>query len=472
MGESYIMGPTMNGNGEINGRILVVDDEESMREFLSVILKKEGYIVDCAAGGEEAFAKAQESDFDLILEDLKMPVMDGIALLRALKEKDPEVLVIIMTAYSTWDSAVEAMRLGAYDYIRKPFDNNDIKATVARAIGLKRLHEESMSPSAKGRPRLTNLVGHSQQMQEVFDMIRRVAPTDSTVLIVGESGTGKELVARALHDNSLRREQSFLSVNCGAFTETLLESELFGHVRGAFTGAVSDKKSLFEVANKGTLFLDEVGEMQLNTQVKFLRVLENREFIPVGSTVKKRADVRFITATNKDLRNEVEAGTFREDLYYRLNVIPIHLPPLRVKKEDIPLLAGHFLAKCARSIRRGVKGFSEEAMEALMRYDWPGNVRELDNVIQRAVTLCEGNKIEVGDLMGQIRSLPSAGRMLYTEIPEEGLDLDQQIKEIERSYIELALKRTEGNLTRAAALLKMSLRSMRYKVKKYGIRPK
>jgi len=461
----------MSGEIETRGKILVVDDEESMREFLSVILRKEGYAVDCAADGREAFALAREQPFDLILEDLKMPGMDGIELLRALKEHDPEVLVIIMTAYSTWNSAVEAMRLGAYDYIRKPFDNNDIKATVARAIGLRRLHEDSRDGAGEIPVKISNLIGHSLEMQEVFSLIRRVAPTDSTVLITGDSGTGKELVARALHHNSLRREQTFLSVNCGAFTETLLESELFGHVRGAFTGAISDKKSLFEVADRGTLFLDEVGEMLSNTQVKFLRVLEEREFMPVGGTQRKKADVRFITATNKDLQKEVEAGAFREDLYYRLNVIPIRLPPLREKKEDIPLLAGHFLAKCVKSTRRVVTGFSEEAMQALMRYDWPGNVRELENVIQRAVTLSDGPRIEQSDLAGQIRALPAQGRLIYTDIPEDGLDLEKRIKDIEKSYIELALEKTGGNLTKAAEILKMSFRSIRYKVKKYGIQP-
>ncbi len=459
----------MPAEEETLGRVLVVDDEESMREFLSVILRKEGHEVETAAGGEEALERERNASFDVVLEDLKMPGMDGIELLQALKERDPELLVIIMTAYSTWNSAVEAMRLGAYDYVRKPFDNNDIKATVARAVSLKRAHERAEAPPERGTGRGATMVGHSAKMQEVFSLIRRVAPSDSTVLIMGESGTGKELVARALHYNSLRREQTFLSVNCGAFTETLLESELFGHVRGAFTGAVVDKKSLFEVADKGTLFLDEVAEMSLTTQVKFLRVLEEREFMPVGGTERKRVDVRFVTATNKELLEEVEAGRFREDLYYRLNVIPIRIPRLRDRREDIPLLAGHFLARYARRVRRDVKGFSEEAMESLMNHVWPGNVRELDNVVQRAVTLTEGNMIEVQDLVGQFHALPESGRLVFTEVPEAGLDLDARMKEIEKAYIELALKKTGGNLTRAAALLGTSFRSIRYKVKKYGI---
>jgi two-component system response regulator PilR (NtrC family) len=454
------------------GRILVVDDEESMCEFLSVVLRKEGYFVDTAPGGREGYEKACAVSYDLVLEDLKMPGMDGIALLRGLKERDPETLVIIMTAYSTWDSAVEAMRLGAYDYIRKPFDNNDIKATVARAVGLKRQHEKSKSVSGNDLARSASMIGHSPPMREIFSLIRRIAPTDSTVLISGESGTGKELVARALHQHSLRRGQTFLTVNCGAFPESLLESELFGHKRGSFTGAVADKKGLLEVADRGAMFLDEVGEMTLATQVKFLRVLEEREFLPVGGTDPVRTDIRFVCATNKDLAREVEAGSFRQDLFYRLNVIPIHLPPLRERKEDIPLLAGHFLARHALASRRKVSGFSPDAMAALMAFDWPGNIRELDNTIQRAVTLCEGERIELRDLVSKASASPPAGRMVFTEIPAAGMDLEARMGEIEKSYIELALLRTGGNLTKAAELLGITFRSIRYKARKFGIQGK
>jgi len=451
------------------GRLLVVDDEPSMCEFLSVVLRKEGYAVDTAPGGREALEKAETVPYDLVLQDLKMPEMDGIALLRALKERDPEILVIIMTAYSTWDSAVEAMRLGAYDYLRKPFDNNDIKATVARAVTLKRLHGASRSSGEADRTRALPMIGHSPAMREILSLIRRVAPTDSTILISGESGTGKELVARAIHAASLRREQTCLAVNCGAFPESLLESELFGHKRGSFTGAVADKKGLLEVTDRGTLFLDEVGEMTLTTQVKFLRVLEDREFLPVGGTATQRTDVRFVCATNKDLGREVEEGAFRQDLYYRLNVIPIHLPPLRERKEDIPLLAGHFLAKHGLASRRKVRSLSEAAMEALLSYDWPGNIRELENTMQRAVALCEGERIEARDLAGRLRTESPPGRLLMTEIPDAGIDLEAKVREIEKSYIEIALKRTGGNLTKAAELLGITFRSIRYKARKYGI---
>jgi two-component system response regulator PilR (NtrC family) len=452
------------------GHVLVVDDEESMRLFLSVMLEKEGYRVTTAANGAVAYDLFSQESFDLILEDLKMPGMDGIELLQKLKKTDPEVLVIIMTAYSTWNSAVEAMRLGAYDYIKKPFDNRDIKATVARAINLKRLYEMSRSASDEDLSRFTSIIGHSRSMQEIFALIRRVAPTDSTVLIQGESGTGKELVARALHYGSLRREQTFITLNCGAFTETLLESELFGHLKGSFTGAVTDKKGLLEVADRGTMFLDEVAEMSLALQVKFLRVLENREYIPVGGTQRRHADVRFITATNKDLRREVEKGNFREDLFYRLNVIPINIPPLRERKDDIPLLSGHFLAKYADMIDKPVTAFTEEAMEALLGYDWPGNVRELENSIQRAVTLCDAEVIGLVDVVGKIPSLPVSRGIFYTEIPDEGVDVEEKLREIEKKYIQEALRKSGGHMTNAAKLLSMSFRSFRYKVKKYNIK--
>ncbi len=453
-----------------HGNVLVVDDEESMRIFLSVMLEKEGYAVHTAGSGQEAYELFRRRPFDLVLEDLKMPGMDGIELLRLLKKEDPKSLVIIMTAYSTWDSAVEAMRLGAYDYIKKPFDNRDIKATVARAVNLKRLFESSRATPDAEVGKITNIIGHSASMQSIFGLIRRVAPTDSTVLIQGESGSGKELVARALHYGSLRREQTYITLNCGAFTESLLESELFGHVRGAFTGAVSDKKGLFEVADRGTMLLDEVGDMSLALQVKFLRVLEDREFLPVGGVVKKHADVRFITATNKDLKREVEKGAFREDLYYRLNVIPINIPPLRERKEDIPLLSGNFLAKYAGGLGKTVTRFDADAMAALMEYDWPGNVRELENTIQRAVTLCEEEVIGMADIVGRIPSLPKSGGFFYAGIPEEGIDIEKKLADIEKRYMLEALRKCGGNMTNAAKLLNMSFRSFRYKAGKYGVR--
>jgi two-component system response regulator PilR (NtrC family) len=455
---------------ESSARLLVVDDEESMRVFLKVMLTKEGYDVVTARDGLEAVSLYERHRFDLVLEDLKMPGLDGIEVLRRLKELDEQVLIIIMTAYSTWNSAVEAMRLGAYDYIKKPFDNRDIKATVARAINVKRQFELSKSLTDADISPVTNIIGRSDNMQEIYTLIRLVAPTDSTVLIQGESGTGKELVARALHYGSLRREQTFLTLNCGAFPEGLLESELFGHLRGSFTGAVQDKRGLLEVADNGTVFLDEVGDMSLALQAKFLRVLENREFYPVGSTAPTHVDVRFITATNKDLRRESANKNFREDLYYRLNVIPIDLPPLRERLEDIPLLSGHFLAKSARSTGNNVTSFTEEAMQALMTHDWPGNVRELQNVIQRAVTLCEAEQVGLVDIVGRIPSMPQPSAFLCTEIPAQGLDIEEKLREIEKSYMKAALQRCDGHMTNAAKLLKMSFRSFRYKVKKFGLR--
>ncbi len=449
-------------------RILVVDDERGMREVLSVLLEREGHAVTVASDGAEALEKYGGVRPDLVLVDVRMPKMDGIALLRALKGRDPGALVIVMTAYSTWDSAVEAMRLGAFDYFRKPFDNREIRATVARALAARRT---LLAGGDAGWAKVAAMVGHGQAMQEIFAVVRRVGPTDSTVCITGESGTGKELIARALHSASPRVGGPFITVNCGAFVETLLESELFGHVRGAFTGAVADRKGLFEVADGGTLFLDEIGEMAPQTQVKFLRVLEERRYAPVGAPEARPVDVRLIAATNKDLAEEVEVGRFREDLYYRLDVIPIHLPPLRERREDVPLLAGQFLARYARTMRKNVAALSKEAMELLLAYDWPGNIRELENVIQRAVALSEGPEIAPQDLAGRFaeRGKVAAGPG-PAAIPPGGMDLEAHLEAVERRYLEEALRRTGGHLTKAAELLGMTFRAIRYKVQKLGLK--
>lgn len=447
---------------ETKAKILIVDDEPSMLQMLSFVLSKEGFEVISTTSSHEALKIMEVQKIDTVVEDIRMPEMDGIELLRRIKEKDPAVPVIIITAFSTWDNAMEAMRLGAYDYIKKPFDTDNIRAVITRAVQQKRLSEQE---GAESLFKMSEIIGSSEGMQKVLDSVRRVASTDSTVLIQGESGTGKELVARALHYNSLRSREVFICVNCGAFVETLLESELFGHVRGSFTGAISDKKGLLEVADKGTFFLDEVSTMTSQTQVRLLRVLEERVFFPVGNTQPKRVDVRFITATNTDLKAEVVAGRFREDLFYRLNVIPIHIPPLRERKSDIPLLAGHFLALYSRAMGKNIVGLSERAKSALISHNWPGNVRELENIIQRAVALCEGDTIEEVDLIGaQLRSsVPSV------EIPEKGFSLEKHLAEIEKSYVAMALQKTNGNLTKAAEILGMSFRSIRYKVKKLGI---
>ncbi|MHC4712266.1 MAG: sigma-54-dependent transcriptional regulator [Planctomycetota bacterium] len=457
---------TKTGSDEIRS-VLVVDDEAGVCEVLSYILEREGYRVAAVSSADEALALYDESPFDVTITDLRMPGRDGISLLRDIKSRNANALVIVITAFSTWDSAVEAMRLGAFDYIRKPFDNEDIRAITARAV-------EVASELKKRGPSdvpayVRNIVGASQQMQEIHNLIRRVASTDSTILIQGESGTGKELVARAIYNCSSRSEEAFIVVNCGAFTESLLESELFGHLKGAFTGAISHKKGLLEVAHRGTFFLDEVAEMSRQTQVKFLRVLEEREFMPVGSTEQRRVDVRFITATNRDLEGEVGKGNFREDLFYRLNVIPIVIPPLRERKEDIPLLAGHFLARYSRQMDKNRTGFSTEAMEFLTAYDWPGNVRELENTVHRAVALGSDSEISSADLVIKMRTGTPAAQLIASQMPAEGIDLQRRLEEAERNYIAQALERTGGNVTKAARLLNTSFRSLRYRISKLGI---
>jgi len=479
---------------EQQGRILVVDDEEGMCQFLKTMLSREGYEVLIAASGSEALKLYQRSDFDLVIEDLKMPGMDGIQLLSAIKELDEKQLVVIITAFSTWESAVEAMRLGAFDYIRKPFDNEAIRVLVARSIEVARLHRQALEAEEEIFA-VGNLIGSSPQIQEIQRTIRRIAPTDTTVLIQGESGTGKELVARALHFSSYRLRMPFIAVGCGAFTESLLESELFGHIKGSFTGAITDKKGLFEVAHKGTIFLDEVAEMSKKTQAKFLRAVEEREFRPVGSANSMKVDLRVITATNKDLQAEAEAGNFREDLFYRLNVVPIYLPPLRERCEDVPLLAGHFLAKYAGLSGKEVTSFSALVMEVFVSYDWPGNVRELDNCIQRALAFAEGEEIQVADIAGgkragileavrakwlregkpdRLGSLVEKGleeaRFVPYAIPAEGIELPKRLAEMERGYITCALRETNWNITAAAKRLGTSFRSLRYRIKKLGIK--
>ncbi len=447
------------------GRILVVDDEQSMCDLLSVILEKEGYSVDAALGGEAALELFEKARYDLVLEDLKMPGMDGIQLLSRLKEIDPLAVVIIMTAYSSWDTAVEAMRLGAHDYIRKPFDNLSVKEMVSRVVREARVLR---SRADAGESPIASMIGHSSSTQEVFRLVRLVAPTDTTILIHGESGSGKNLLARVIHLASLRASKPFISANCGAFSDSLLESELFGHVKGAFTGAIEDKRGLFEIADKGSFFLDQITEMSPATQVKVLRMLEDREFRPLGSTDTRRIDVRFIAATNRDIEQEVERGTFREDLYYRLHVVLIKLPPLRDRREDIPVLAGHFLAAYARSMGKQVTGISREAMEALVNFDWPGNVRELQNTIQRAVALAEGGEIQLQHLLGKMKTLAGSS---IPAIPPDGIDLEEALADVERQYLRQALERCSWNTVKAASLLGVSLRSMRYKMRKHRIRP-
>jgi DNA-binding NtrC family response regulator len=448
-------------------KILVVDDEQSICDVIAIALRKEGYEVTVSVDPREALQIFSQVQFDLVVLDIKMPQIDGLELLRRFKQLQPEIMVIIITAFSTWDSAVQAMRLGAFDYIRKPFDTQlDLRATVERAFQFQTKQIELKDHLDETLERVGMMVGHSQQMKEVYNLIRMAAPTNSTVLIQGESGTGKELVARALHYTSPRANRPFITVNCGAFTETLLESELFGHVKGAFTGAIADKVGLLEIAHTGTFFLDEVSDMSPQLQVKFLRVLEEREFKPVGGVTHRRVEIRFITATNRNLEEEVKKRRFREDLFYRINVIPIVMPPLRHRKEDIPLLAGYFLSKFSKGMNKQVDHFSDRAMRVLMDYDWPGNVRELENIIQRAVALATKPEIDEIELFETLSKPPISQPV----VPQQGIDLERLISDIEKGYLIEALKASDGNFTKAATLLRMSLRSFRYKMNKYGIK--
>ena len=454
-------------------RVLIVDDEQSICDVLTISLKKEGYVVAAETNPRRALERLKREPFDLVLQDLKMPEMDGIDLLREIKKVREETVVIIMTAYTTWDRAVEAMRLGAYDYIKKPFDTQiDIKGTISRALASREQQIQFARTFDDMLGRIGLVVGYSKAMKTVRDLIQRAAPTDSTVIIQGESGVGKELIARALHYGSPRSAKPFIAVNCGALTETLLESELFGHSKGSFTGAISEKIGLVEVAHTGTLFLDEVSEMSPQLQVKVLRLLEEKEFKPVGSVTTKRVDVRFITATNKDLELAIQQNEFRKDLFYRLNVIPIHIPPLRERRDDIPILAEHFLGKYSKDMKRAGKRFAPEVKEAMMRHPWPGNIRELENAVQRSIALSDGDVITAKDLLETAAPTPdlrSVAAATARAIGEDGLDLDATMTDIEMGYLKRALEMTGGNYTKAAQLLKMSLRSFRYKLQKYGI---
>ena len=447
------------------GRILVVDDEASLREVLTIMLQREGYDIDTAADGAAAQALLQESDFDLIISDIKMPRVSGIELLRFVREHAPETMMIMITAFSTSEDAVEAMKLGAFDYITKPFRNDEIRLIVRNALERRALRQENQTlrRELSQRYSFANMVGKSEPMQQVYELISKVAPSKANVLVTGESGTGKELVAKAIHFNSPRREHPFVPVNCGAIPETLLESELFGHEKGAFTGASGQKAGLFEVANNGTIFLDEIGELPASMQVKLLRVLQEREFRRVGGTKDITIDVRLIAATNKDLAIETKEGRFREDLYYRLNVIHIPLPPLRERAEDIPLLISHFYQSHAG---HDVK-VSDAALRLLLDYPWPGNIRELHNVLERCLILGSAECIGVDSLPPQVRNA-AAGTLLH-DLPEDGLDLDAYLGAIERELLLKALERSNNVRTRAAELLKMSFRSFRYRLAKFDL---
>ena len=454
-------------------RILVVDDERSMRELLAIVLRREGYEVLLAENGRTAIETLEREPVDLLISDIKMPDLSGVDVLRAAKKIDQDILGIMVTAFASTESAVEAMRLGACDYLSKPFDVDLLRMKVREKIDNRQLRQENvlLKRTLGLSHQFANIIGRSEAMLEVFKMIETVARTNSTILLTGESGTGKGLVAQAIHFHSLRRDRPLVALNCGAMPEALLESELFGHMRGAFTGAETNKKGLLEVAEKGTIFLDEIGEMSPVMQVKLLRVLQERRFRRVGGLEELAADIRVITATNQDLGKAIADGRFREDLYYRINVIPIVLPPLRERREDIPLLAEHFLAKYAEQMGKSITGLSHEAMSLLQQYDWPGNIRELENVIERAVAL-EGTPTVLPDsLPPNLRgAVQKNGNAAPDALPDGGFDLEAHVKEIERVYIAQALQRSGGVQVKAAELLGMSFRSFRYYVKKYNLR--
>ncbi|OLA95232.1 MAG: Fis family transcriptional regulator [Candidatus Rokubacteria bacterium 13_2_20CM_69_15_2] len=449
-------------------RVLVVDDERSMRELLAIMLRQAGHDVTVADGGEAAIKALKSDTFDLVITDLRMREVDGLAVLRAAKEQSPQTVVLVITAFASTETAVEAMKLGAYDYLTKPFKVDEIKLTIANALERKRLQDENQALKRQLRRErgFENFLGKSPQMLDIFETIRKAADSVSTVLITGESGTGKELVARAIHEESPRRNGPFVSINCGAVPETLMESELFGHVKGAFTGAVANTVGLFSAAAGGTLFLDEVTEVPSSVQVKLLRAIQEREIRRVGDTRDIKVDVRLIAASNREVAKAVADGVLREDLFYRLNVIPIHLPPLRERREDIPLLVAHFVRRLSAELGRPVRSVTPEALAILETYRWPGNVRELENVIERALVLGSGDRLDAPGLPPDLRR-PRDVQDVAVEIPEDGLDLEATLSQIEHRYIQTALARTGGVQTRAAELLRVSLRQIRYKLQKY-----
>jgi two-component system response regulator PilR (NtrC family) len=454
-------------------RVLVVDDEQSMRELLAIMLRQVGYDVTVADGGEAAIKALETDAFDLVITDLRMRKADGLAVLRAAKEHSPRTVVLVVTAFASTETAVEAMKLGAYDYVTKPFKLEELKLTIANALERKRLQEENLALKRQLRIErgFENFIGRSRKMLDVFETIRKTADSGSTVMITGESGTGKELVAQAVHAESGRRRAPFISVNCGAVPEALMESELFGHIKGAFTGAVANTEGLFAAADGGTLFLDEITEIPHSVQVKLLRVIQEREIRRVGDTRDQKVDVRLIAASNRELTKAVSDGTLREDLFYRLNVIPIHLPPLRERREDIAPLVAHFVRKIAQEIGKDVKGVSPETLAILERYHWPGNIRELENVVERAIVLGNSDTLEP-DALPSTLTAPKDLQDVGIEIPAGGVDLEETLDRIERRYIQLALERTAGVQTRAAELLKVSFRQFRYKLQKHNPRPR
>lgn len=453
---------------QLTGSILVVDDEPSLREFLGIALGRAGHEVRSAASLAAARKWYESHDFDVVITDLRIGNDSGLDVLSEIKQRQPSCEVLVVTAFATTDTAISAMKRGAYDYLTKPFKIDEIDLMVQRLLEKRKLVRDNfeLRRELENRYRLDRMVGKSSTMQRLFGLMRKVAPSRSSVLITGESGTGKEMVARALHQLSPRASGPFVGINCGAIPEALLESELFGHVKGAFTGAVSDKQGLFACADGGTLFLDEIGELGALMQVKLLRALQERKIKPVGATVEEEFDVRVLAATNRFLEAEVERGTFRRDLYYRLNVIELELPPLRRRREDIPMLCDHLLRKLSAALDRPLCEISPAAMKLLCDYDYPGNVRELENIIERAMALESGHQLSVAalpDLSASKRQLPRPA-----DFPKDGVNLDQLMREFEQGLINQALDRAQGVRKEAAKLLSISFRSLRYRLAKLG----
>jgi two-component system, NtrC family, response regulator PilR len=450
-------------------RILVVDDEQSMQEFLEIFLRREGHDVVTAADVDGALLQLEADDFDVLITDMQMPGKSGLDLILAARDVSPETIAIVVTAFGTTDSAIAAMKEGAYDYLTKPFKVEELRLVIEKALEKKVLSVENrrLRKELRGQIRDRNIIGHSRAMQEVFDLIAQVAETKTNVLVYGESGTGKELVARAIHEQGVRHDEPFIALNCGAIPENLLESELFGHARGSFTGAVQNKEGLFEAASGGTLFLDEIGELSPALQVKLLRALQEKTIRRVGDTVDRKVDVRIISATNRRLEDEVAAGRFREDLYYRLNVIELRLPPLRERVEDIPLLAQFFVRRYAEELGKTIDGMNNEAYEVLARYPFPGNVRELENLVERAVALSRSPVLGADRLPASVREFRESGEA--PRVTAEGVDLEKLVADYERSLLAEALRAAGGVKKRAARLLGISFRSFRYRLEKLGI---
>ncbi len=451
--------------------VLVIDDEKNMRHMLKMVLEKAGFIFQEAKDGSEALKQMEKEDFDYILCDLRMPRMDGMTFLREATERYPQKTVIMMSAYGTIETALEAMKQGAYDYISKPFKTDEVLLTLKKAEERERLKQENVSLKSRlgeieQRRSFGNIISRSEAMARVFELVKQVAEHKTTVLVTGESGTGKELIAKAIHQNGPRANAPMVSINCGGIPENLLESELFGYKKGAFTNAVRDKPGRFEEADKGTLFLDEIGELPFSLQVKLLRVLQEEEIAPLGGIGAKKIDVRVVVATSKDLVKEVEAGTFREDLYYRINVVAIHLPPLRERRGDISLLSGYFIDEFNQKLNKKVEGLSSEAMSLIMGYGWPGNVRELENVMERAVLLAMDRYITPRELPDRILALKQKIPSFYSE---DTFSIKEATKQMQRHFIKKALQETGGNRTQAAKLLEISRPMLIAKIKEYGL---